>query len=76
MSQRVVVGLESNAEANLVTAALEEAGAESTHGPTSELPDVLVVTIPDQHNIDEFIRAATSVPGVRYAEPDSWQFSV
>jgi len=54
---------------------LGAAGAESVRGPSLELPDVLIVTIPNDQDIDKFIRMARKVPGVRYAEPDSWQFT-
>ncbi len=74
MSQRVIVGLEPDTSVEKIMAAFGEAGAESISGPSLELPDVLIVTIPDDHDINEFIRNAQLVPGVRYAESDSWQF--
>ena len=75
MSQRVTVGLKPDADVKPVKTALEAAGAESVRSPSLELPDVLIVTIPNDQDIDEFIRMARKVPGVRYAEPDSWQFT-
>ena len=75
MSQRVIVGLEPDTNVKLVKTALGAAGAESVRGPSLELPDVLIVTIPNDREINEFIRMALKVPGVRYAEPDSWQFT-
>jgi len=76
MSQRVIVGLQPDTKPKPVEDALKDAGAEAAQGPTPELPDVLIVTIPDDQDLDEFIRAARTVSGVRYAEPDSWQFTV
>jgi hypothetical protein len=75
MSQRVIVGLKPDTKLRPVKAALRAAGAESVSGPSLELPDVLIVAIPDDRDIDEVIRVALEVRGVRYAEPDSWQFT-
>lgn len=75
MSQRVIVGLKSDTSVESIKAALGVAGAESVQGPSLELPDVLIVSIPNDQDIDEFIHKVQKVPGVRYAEPDSWQFT-
>ena len=75
MSQRVIVGLKPGAGVKPVKKALGAAGAESVRGPSAESPDVLIVTIPDNQNINEFIRMTQKVRGVRYAEPDSLQFT-
>lgn len=75
MSQRVIVGLEPDTDVNRVKTALGEARAESVQGPSPELPDVLIVMIPSDQDIDAFISTAQQLPGVRYAEPDSWQFT-
>jgi hypothetical protein len=75
MSQRVIVGLELDTDVKRVKTALGETGAESVRGPSPELPDVLIVTIPNDQDINEFIRITRKVSGVRYAEPDSWQFT-
>ena len=75
MSQRVIVGLKPDADVKPVKIALEAVGAESVRGPSLELPDVLIVTIPSDQDIEQFICLAHEVPGVRYAEPDSWQFT-
>lgn len=76
MSKRVIVGLTPQTAVRPVRATLLKAGAEAVRGPTPELPDVLVVTIPNDLDMAEFIRLAQEVAGVDYAEPDSWQFSV
>ena len=75
MSQRVILGLEPDTGVEPVKTALREAGAESIGCPSLELPDVLIVTISNDQDIDAFIHMAQMVPGVRYAEPDSWQFT-
>ncbi len=75
MSQRVIVGLELDTSVEPIKTAFGEAGAESISGPSLELPDVLIVTIPDDQDINEFIRNARMMPGVRYAESDSWKFT-
>lgn len=75
MSQRVTVGLKPDTDVKPVKIALGAAGAESVRGPSLELPDVLIVTIPNDQDVNEFIRMARKVPGVRYAELDSWQFT-
>jgi hypothetical protein len=73
MSQRVIVGLNPDTDVKPVETALGAAGAESVRVHSLELPDVLIVTIPNDQDINEFIRIAQNVPGVRYAEPDSLQ---
>jgi hypothetical protein len=76
VAQRVTVGLKPGANWGSVGKALTEAGAESVRGPSSELPDVLIVAIPDGRDVHEFIRQARGFSGVRYAEADAWQFSM
>lgn len=75
MSQRVIVGVEPDTDLITIKAALEAASAESVQGPSTALPDVLIVTIPNNQDINQFISIAKKLPGVRYAEPDSWQFT-
>ena len=74
MSQRVIVGLQPNVDAAQVKAAVLAAGAESVRDPSPVEP-VLVVTVPDGRELEPFLRAVKKVPGVRYAEPDAWQFT-
>ena len=75
MSQRVIVGVEPDTDLKTITVALGEAKAESVQGPSPELPNVLIVTIPNDQDINQFISHVQTLPGVRYAEPDSWQFT-
>ena len=76
MGHRVTVGLMPGADWRPVENALHAAGAESVRSPAPELPDVLIVTIPNDRDIEEFVRRARALPGVRYAERDAWQFSL
>jgi hypothetical protein len=75
MDQRVIVGLEPDTDVESVKTALKEAGAESVGGPSLESPDILIVTISNDQDIDAFINMVQMVPGVRYAEPDAWKFT-
>jgi cell division protein FtsX len=75
VGHRVNVGVDSGADAATITSALKQAGAESVRGPSAELPDVLVVDLKNETDADAFLRQAQKLPGVRYAERDSWQFS-
>jgi hypothetical protein len=75
MGQRVIVGVEPDADIKTIKAALDAASAESVQGPSPELPNVLIVTIPNDQDINKFISLAQKLPGVRYAESDSWQFT-
>jgi hypothetical protein len=75
MSQRVIVGLKPDIDVKTVKTALIALGAESVRDPSLELPDVLIVAIHNDQDINEFIRSAQKVSGVRYAESDSWQFT-
>jgi hypothetical protein len=77
MSQRVNVGLAPEADIQAVRLALAtEADVESVAGPTPELPDVLIVTLADVRDADEFVAFAQALQGVRYAEPDVWRFTL
>lgn len=75
MAQRLIVGLHPNTDWGPVQSKLTAAGAEQVRGPSPELPDVLIVTIPSELNLEEFLRQTRTWPGVRYAEADTWQFS-
>jgi len=75
MGQRVNVGVEQATNAAALINALKQAGAESVRGPSAELPDVLVVDLADEKDVNDFVRKAKQLPGVRYAERDSWQFT-
>ena len=76
MSQRVIVGLHSAADA---TPGLRDAllahGADEVSEPAAAMPDVVVVTLPETQDVDAFIQRARSLPGVRYAEPDAMRFT-
>lgn len=73
MSQRVIVGLHPGADPGTVRKRLEAAGADSVQGPRPELPDVLIATVPDGKDANEFLQQAKSTQGVRYAEADAWR---
>jgi hypothetical protein len=76
MSQRVLIGIESNADWGRLKSELLSLGADSASEPTSVQPDVSVATVPAAKDIDTFLQHAKKLPGVRYAELDSWQFSL
>ena len=76
MSQRVIIGLHEGANWTGIKQALIAAGAESVREPSSAQPDVLIATLPDDRNVDAFLKSATTLSGVRYAEPDAWRTSL
>jgi hypothetical protein len=76
MSQRVIIGIESNADWEGLKKELLSLGADSVGDPTSVQPNVGVVTVPAAKDIDTFLQQTKKLPGVRYVELDSWQFSM
>lgn len=73
MSQRVIVGIETKAEADWpkLKAALLHAGAESVSDPVSYQPDAVVVTLPPAQNAMVYMQKVQGLPGVRYVESDT-----
>ena len=76
VSQRVLIGFESNADWERLKKELLSLGADSVREPRAIQPDLSVATVPPAKDIDTFLLQARKLPGVRYAELDSWQFSV
>jgi hypothetical protein len=76
MTNRVTVGIEPSGDWTEIQRKLLASGAESVREPRPEEPDVLVVTLPAGVDTQEFSRNASAWPGVRYAEPDAWQWSM
>jgi hypothetical protein len=70
---RIVVGLHENSSAEAVTAALVDAGAISVRSTAPAQPGVLVAEFPPAEHQSELIERVSSLPGVRYAEPDEMQ---
>ena len=56
MGQRVLVGTVPDADRISVKNNLSAAGAESVKEPTPELPDVFVVTLPNQTDSEAFLQ--------------------
>lgn len=73
MTQRVNVGVSPQSDWRSIRMQLQMLGASEVRGPDSLLPDVFIVTLPVERNIQEFIAAAKKLIGVRYAEADAWQ---
>lgn len=73
MTQRIILGLEPDGVSASIGSALRSFGAEIVRGPSRNTPDVMVISIPADADVDEFLRKAKALKGVKYAEPDSWQ---
>jgi len=69
MSQRVIVGLEPGADVAGIKAALAAHGVDWSRDPSPAQPDVLVVSVTG--DVDEAMRAAKALRGVRYVERDA-----
>jgi hypothetical protein len=70
---RVVVGLEPGSDVGAVSDALRAAGARYVSEPQPSLPDVVVAEFPDG-DVTATVKAASALPGVRYAEPDQLRY--
>jgi len=70
LSERLVIGLEPDADWAKIKTQLIAEGADWARDPSDTQPDVLVVSIPDSKNIAEVVRRAKGFPGVRYVERD------
>jgi hypothetical protein len=76
MTNRLTVGIEPGRDWSAIRRELLASGAESVREPRPEQPDVLIVTLASGADVDAFQKTASSVPGVRYAEPDTWQWTM
>ena len=75
MAQRAIIGLLPGTDWTSIGDALRHGGAESIEPPRRELPDVVIVTLPDTADMDAFLRSIARLAGVRYAEPDAMRFT-
>ena len=64
MSQRLIIGLESGANWTAIKQRLDQ-GADWTRDPTPAQPDVLVVSLPGDRDIDAVLRTTRELEGVR-----------
>jgi hypothetical protein len=72
MTQRVNIGLEPGADQQAIGEALRSSGTEilrTRRDPGS----VMVIDIPAGADMKAFVEKVRVIPGVRYAEPDSFQ---
>ena len=76
MSQRIIIGLESDADWATLDHKLRALGVDSLKAPSADQPDVAVATVPAGQDIGAFLSQAKSLPRVRYAELDAWQSSM
>lgn len=72
MSKRITVGVDPGCDLGQLERELRAAGAEGVSAPTASLPDVMVIALPDNQDEAAFIRRASDLAGVRYAEADAW----
>jgi len=74
MAQRVIIGLQPDADWGAIRQYLISYGAEWIRDPSSEQPDVAVATVADDRDVEQVIAYIKQVHGVRYAERDamSW----
>ena len=74
MTQRVNIGLEPDTNQRTVGEALRASGTEILR-TRLDPGNVLVIDIPAEADMESFLAKARTLPGVRYAEPDSFQSS-
>jgi hypothetical protein len=75
VSKRLIIGLEPAADVASIKQQLVAHGVDWSRDPSSEQPDVLVVSVPDDRNVDEVFRVAKGLRGVRYVEHDAMRSS-
>lgn len=68
MSSRIVIGLSSTADPDLVKEALGATEIIELAGPTADLPDVLIGTIEPDEPTDRMLADIARIDGVAYAE--------
>ena len=73
MTQRINVGVLPESDWRSIRKELESLGASDVREPDASLPDVLIVTLPAEHDAGQFVQSAKKIRGVRYAEADAWQ---
>jgi len=75
MSQRIVIGIQPDANWAGLKKELISLGAESVNEPSSVQPDVIVASVPAETEAAKFLEKAKKLAGVRYAELDAWRFT-
>ena len=75
MSERLIIGLERSADWATIKRQLVGEGADWTKDPSPEQPDVLVVSMPEDVDIDGILQRVKEWPGVRYAERDAMRWT-
>lgn len=71
MSSRVIIGLKSDTDWNLVKPRILALGAQHVSDPTSYQPDAVVATLKPGQDPAVFISNVQRLESVRYAEPDA-----
>jgi hypothetical protein len=71
MSQRLVVGLNDDAVADTLTAALQRLDVERVDPPRPELPGVLVVTVKPGADAASVRDDIARMDGIAYVEPET-----
>jgi hypothetical protein len=72
MTQRINVSLSPDADVTHIESALKSIGASIVRKPSSIQPNLMVVTVEDEH-VDRFLSDANRLKGVKVAERDAWQ---
>jgi hypothetical protein len=75
MSQRLIIGVEAGTDWKTIKKELVEEGADWVRDPSPEQPDVLVVSIPEDRNVDDVLSRVQRLRGVRYAERDAMRWT-
>lgn len=73
MTQRVNIGVFPESDWQSIRKQLQSLGASEVREPDLLLPDVLIVALPAERDLDKFVASAKGIKGVRYAEADAWQ---
>ena len=71
MAKRFIIGLHPGQDVARISQAVTACGATWIGEPRAELPDVLVVSVPDDTEDVAFVKAVAAVDGVRYVEADA-----
>jgi hypothetical protein len=74
MSRRITVGLEPHADQSVIADTLRSAGSDVVQWRVDP-GKVVVIDLAADADASAIISKLRAVPGVRYAEPDSWQRS-
>lgn len=73
MASRIIVGISPDKNQTELEQQLNAMGARIIRKPSRELPDVFILEVPSNSDIEGLLHRIRKLHGVRYAELEAWR---